>query len=132
VRVSNLTNARRRRSHHTFFVACGACDASRVRASQQLRTSGARCAERVARARVDVRMRDIHHFARALSYPPSRVARTRAHASARHDHTSIGTTVECKIEKRVTPNATTSKNVCRCVDVNFVRPRDVEMLDVPT
>jgi hypothetical protein len=42
------------------------------------------------------------------------------------------TSVECKIEKRVTPNATTSKNVCRFVDVNFVRPRDVEMLDVPS
>jgi hypothetical protein len=77
-----------------------------------------------------VRVRDIHHFARALSYPRSRVAPARAHASVRHDQTSIATTIECEIEKRVTLERNTEKNVCRFVDVNFVHPRDVEMLDV--
>jgi hypothetical protein len=105
----------------------------RVRRARDVRgRSRARDAQRVTRACMHVLERHIHHFARVLSYPRSRVAPSRAHASARHDQTVDRTSIESKIEKRVRQNATTSENVCRCVDVNFVRQRDVEMLDVPT
>jgi hypothetical protein len=44
------------------------------------------CARARARdASKNASQRDIHHFARVLSYAFLRVARTRAHARARHD-----------------------------------------------
>jgi hypothetical protein len=66
---------------------------------------------------------DIHHFATALSYPPCELrARARTH---------VLSTIEYTIEKRVTLERNNSRTQDGMSNMNFVRARDVEMLDVP-
>ena len=68
-------------------------------------------------------MCDIHHFATALSYP-----RCEWRVRAR---THVLSTIEYTIEKRVTLERNKERNVQRSSNMNFVRTRDFEMLDVP-
>jgi hypothetical protein len=63
---------------------------------------------------------DIHHFARALSYPHTEL---RARARMR---------VLKTIDKRVRTSRAHERSTKRCVSVNIVRLCDVEVLDVST
>jgi hypothetical protein len=114
-----------------------------ARASSQVaqhfpaRASQARDAARVRRvqrhARVHARARARYPPLRACTVVPSFASRAIARACKCSARSHVDRrSVECKIEKRVTLERNTEKNVCRFVDVNFVRPRDVEMLDVPS
>ena len=79
---------------------------------------------RVARATARIACAcDIHHFATVLSYPRCELRAMRAYTRAQHDR--VHDREAGKTERNNEPNVNGAPNV------NFMRARNVEMLDVP-